>query len=431
MPTDPIELSVLLTYLLIGPVWWGFYLFMLHLGRKRMMLMRRPPPEVPGELPLVTLLIPAKDEGERIRSCLLSAIRQDYPNLEVIAIDDRSTDQTGQVMDELAAENAERFRVLHITEPPPVGWTGKNNALHQGMKLARGEWLLFVDSDVVLDPDVLSVALAVSRRKNFDMMSLLPRLDCASFGEALAIPLCAATASSICMVALNNVGEVKGSAFANGQFMLMRRSAYEKIGGHAAVRDRFCEDVSIAKLFKENGLRPRVSWGTDFAQVRMYDSLNAAIRGWARIYYAARFGKPGRLLAAMAVILFCGLSVVPAAAWGLYRLAEPASAVFGSVAASWLIMAAVHYIFMTTGMALTYRWSRNSPWLSLWFVPLGGPLVFYILAKSVRMCFTRKVEWRGTSYSQASDGLVGPATVVADSRLAADRAASGTATSTT
>ncbi|HEX8911401.1 MAG TPA: glycosyltransferase family 2 protein [Humisphaera sp.] len=423
MPTHPLELSLLLTYLLLGPVAWGFYLFMIHLGRKRMKLMRRPAPDVPGDKPLVTILIPAKDEGERIRGCLLSAIGQDYPRLEVIAIDDRSTDETGRVMDELAAAHPGRLRVLHVVEPPPVGWTGKNNALHQGVKLATGEWLLFVDSDVVLDRDALDVAMAVSRRKNFDMVSLLPRLECATFGERLAVPLCAATAGSICMMALNNVGEVKTSAFANGQFMLMKRSAYDTIGGHAAVRDRFCEDVSIARLFKEHGLRPRIAWGTDYASVRMYDSLAAAIRGWSRIYYAARFGKPGRLLAAMAFILLCVMTVVPALAWGLYRLSHPAPAYFGSVAASWLVGPAVHLLFITLGMGMTYVWSRNPFRYALLFVPLGAPLVFYILCKSVKMCVTRKVEWRGTSYSAASDGLAGAATVVSDARLAADQAA--------
>ena len=180
MPTGTTEAILLLAYLLLGPVAWGIYYFFMRLGRRRMMLLRRPPRLAPGEDPSVSILIPAKDEGARIRSCLLSAARQEYPRLEVIAIDDRSTDDTGAVMDELAREHPDRLKVLHVTEPPAPGWTGKNNALHQGSKLATGEWLLFVDSDVVLEPDALAASMAVARRKNFGMVSLLPRLESGS-----------------------------------------------------------------------------------------------------------------------------------------------------------------------------------------------------------------------------------------------------------
>src|SRR5688572_2491731 len=128
-----------------------------------MLLLHRPPipyedaPKIP---PSVTIMIPAKDEGERIRACIESALAQDYANFEVIAVNDRSTDNTGAVMDELAAKHA-RLKVIHITELPPSGWTGKNNACHTAAARAGGDWLLFVDSDVVLERDVLTSAVAV------------------------------------------------------------------------------------------------------------------------------------------------------------------------------------------------------------------------------------------------------------------------------
>jgi glycosyltransferase involved in cell wall biosynthesis len=414
VPIDPLEFWLVLTYLFLGPVAWGFYLFAMYLGRKRMMLMERAPgggpvvPDVPGEKPVVTVLIPAKDEGERIRTCILSAIKQDYPRVEVIAIDDRSTDNTGAVMDEMAREHP-NLRVLHITEPPEQGWTGKNNALHQGSKIATGQWLLFVDSDVVLQPDVLTIALAVVRRKQFGMLSLLPALESGSLWESLMVPLCAGTAGTMYLISMNNIGEYKGGAFANGQFMLMRRDAYDQIGGHVTVRDRYCEDVAIAKLFKEQGLRPRVSWGTDFCSVRMYSSLSAVIRGWSRIYYAAKVGSPWRILAAIFWVIFCSFSVIPAFAWGVYRVGHPVEASFGSVTASWLAGSIVHFLLMTTALAITYRWSRNPVWNSLLFLPMAGPMLLYILCRALKMCVTKKVEWRGTAYSHAMASKIGPA----------------------
>src|SRR6185312_15399304 len=112
--------------------------------------------------------------------------------------------------------------------------------------------------------------------------------------------------------ALTNSNDFPRTAFANGQFMLISRKAYDKIGGHETVRDRFCEDVAIARLMKSQGLRPRVAWGNEFCSVRMYDSLGAIIRGWSRIYYAARVGSPWRVLAALLFMFVCVFSVYPA-----------------------------------------------------------------------------------------------------------------------
>lgn len=408
MPTDPLEIVLILAYVFLGPVAWGFYLFAMYLGRKRMTLMRRPPREVLGvDKPSVTILIPAKDEGERIRACILSAIKQDYPRVDVIAIDDRSTDETGAVMDSLAAEHS-NLQVLHVTEPPAEGWTGKNNALHQGSKLATGRWLLFVDSDVVLEPDALSAAMAVVLRKNFGMLSLLPALESRSLWESLMVPLCAGAASSIYLIALNNVGEYRGAAFANGQFMLMSRAGYDQIGGHVTVRDRYCEDVAIAKLFKENGLRPRVSWGADFCSVRMYTSLGAVIRGWSRIYYAAKVGSPWRILAGMIWLVAFTFTVIPAFAWGIYRLSHPVPAMFGHVAAAWLMWSTFHLVLITVAVGILYRWSRNPGRNALLFLPVGGPMLFYIFARAIKMCVTKKVEWRGTAYSHSMAAKIGP-----------------------
>lgn len=406
MPSVTPELVTFCLYLLAGPLAWLGYGLVIQAGRRRMLLLRRPPippADPPATPPGVTIMIPAKDEGERIRACIESALAQDYPNFDVIAIDDRSTDNTGAVMDELAAKHP-RLRVIHITQPPGPGWTGKNSALHTAAAEAKGDWLLFVDSDVVLEPDALSASMAVLLRKKFDMISLLPKLESHSFWESLLVPLAGSAASSMYLIALTNNQQAR-TAFANGQFLMISRAAYDAIGRHEVVRDRYCEDVEIARLMKEKGLRPRVSWGNDFCAVRMYSSLGAIFRGWSRIYYAARVGSPWRVLAAALFVIVCGFSVYAALAWGAYRLARPAEAFPGAIA--WLAAGGVHLALLTWAVAMLYHWSGNPRRNALLF-PLGGSMLLGIFARALQMCITKKVEWRGTAYSHTMATTLGP-----------------------
>lgn len=399
MTPGRLELIVFLIYLVLGPLAWAFYGQMLIAGRRKMLLMK--PTPIEGPPPSVTLLIPAKDEGERIRDCLKTALSQEYPNFDVIAIDDRSTDVTGAVMDEVAAQDP-RLKVIHIKQPPPLGWTGKNNALATGVRAATGEWLLFVDSDVVLQPQALPVAMGVVLRKKFDLLSLLPRLESHTVWESLLVPLAASAASTMYLIALANTTESK-TAFANGQFLFISRSAYNAFGGHDTVKDRYCEDVEIARQLKLRGLRPRISWGNDYSAVRMYSSLPAIFRGWSRIYYAAYNGSPWRILMALGFLLACCFTAYAALAWGLYRLARPAAAgglgaLFGHAPAAWLAAALLHLWLLTWYVARMYRWSGNPARNALLF-PVGGSMVGLILLRGLRMCWTKKVEWRGTAYS--------------------------------
>ena len=391
------ELILLGIYGAVGPQTWAFYGQGLMAGHRKMQLMKRPHHPIRGEPPSVTILIPAKDEGERIRGCIESALRQDYPNFNVVAIDDRSTDNTGAVMDDMAAHDP-RLSVLHVTKPPAPSWTGKNNALYQGAKHATGQWLLFMDSDVVLEPDALTVAMSVVLRKEFDMLSLLPRIESHTPWEGVLIPLAGGAASTMYMIALNNKGHLPKQAFANGQFLLVSRSAYDTFGGHEVVRDRYCEDVEIARLMKAKGLRPRVSWGNEFASVRMYSSLGAIIRGWSRIYYAARVGSPWRVLAALAFTLVCCFSAYAALAWGLYRTIEPGTLWHGWLGPIWLFTAGCHIGLMTYYLGHIYQWSGNPRRNALLF-PVAGSLLIYIFLRALKMCVTKKVEWRGTAYS--------------------------------
>ena len=154
-------------------------------------------------------------------------------------------------------------------------------------------------------------------------------------------------------------------------------------------------------------MRPRVSWGNDFCAVRMYSSLPAIIRGWSRIYYAARVGSPWRVLGAAAFVIFCGFSAYVALAWGLYRLAHPAAQ--WPYAAAWLIASGIHLGILTFLVSTLYAWSGNPRRNALLF-PIGAGMLLGIFARALQMCVTKKVEWRGTAYSHTMATTIGTPT---------------------
>jgi len=387
------ENVLFVNYLGAGPLTWLGYGVVTYFGRAKMQLLDKPRPPL-SNLQHVTILIPAKDEGERIRACLQSALEQDYPNLDVIAIDDRSKDDTGKIMDEMAVANP-RLSVIHVQEGTlGPGWTGKNNALFTGVQRAKGEWLLFVDSDVILQPNAVSKSVGVSQYKRYDMLSLLPECESHTIWESSLVPLCSAAAATMYLIAMSNE-DTKPVAFGNGQYMLMTRAAYNAIGGHETVKDRFCEDTEIARLVKGKGMRTRVSWGGDIAAVRMYTSLPAIIKGWSRIYYAAKVGNPKHVLLAMNFVLTSCFTAYAAFVYGIIRAQHPNGNMLDY---AWVTAGALHLALMTFFLSNMYRWSKNSGWNALLF-PVTGPILLWTLGKALVMCITKKVEWRGTSYS--------------------------------
>jgi hypothetical protein len=158
----------------------------------------------------------------------------------------------------------------------------------------------------------------------------------------------------------------------------------------------FSEDVQMARRVKGMGYRPRLSVGTEYASVRMYSSPAAVFKGWARNFYAGSLGKPWRILAAIAFMLVCCFSAYAAIGWGVWRQMHPVSPIGGI---GWLASGGVHVLLMTLFLSLMYRWSGNRPALALLF-PLGGGLMLAIFIRSLWLCASGKVEWRGTTYSR-------------------------------
>lgn len=384
------ESILFIAYLLAGPAAWALLALGTYLGRSKMLRLYRRPLALPDDPPAVTALVPAKDEGEPVRGCIESILAQDYPRLSVIAIDDRSTDDTGAILDDVAAKSSGRVRALHVAHGAlPPGWLGKCNALHTAARDVDTPWILFVDSDVRLEPAALSRVLALAEGRRYDAVSLLTRLECHTFLEKLVLPLAAAAWTIMYAISRTNDDNRPTHALANGQFLLLRTSAYRAAGGHEAVRDRITEDVELVRLMKARGARVRFFLGAMLASTRMHATLPQMFRGWGRIYSGTGRRSPWRIIAAMIFLVVSGFSAYAALAWG----------VFGSESRAWVWAGLAHLVVMTYVLAGLYADSGNPRRNALLF-PIGGGLLLAIFAFALKWCATGKIEWRGTTFDQ-------------------------------
>jgi len=354
---------------------------------------RPEPPIDPERLGKVSVVVAAKDEQDNIGPCVESMLAQDYPDFEVIVVNDRSTDETGRIAEEIARRDG-RVRVVHVHELPP-GWLGKNNAMQRGIAQARGEWLCMIDADCrQCSERSLRAAVEYALHSGADLLSVLPNLEMRSFWERVVQPVC----GGIMMIWFHpdRVNDpAKPHAYANGAFMLMRRQAYERIGTHRAVRDKFNEDMEIARLTKQTGLRLRVVRNRGLYLVRMYSGLGQILRGWTRIFFGT-FQTPRRLGVSLAVLLIMGLLPYAAAALGVAVTAAGAAGVLGPTCA--LVGAAA------AGMQLSviYRFYRliGARAELAWTYPLGCCIA--IAAVVVALTKLRKgatMTWRNTTYT--------------------------------
>jgi chlorobactene glucosyltransferase len=403
-----LEITLFTLYLLLGPLTWGFMILAMFEGRRRMSKLLQKTPPLPDPAPRLTVMIPARNEEANIEKCVGSVLAQDYPNLDVVVADDRSTDATGQILDRLVAAHP-NLRIVHCTQADVLpGWAGKSNALHNAYHKgvqpfnpapasdAPPHFLLGLDSDMRLtQTNALSLCVRAAIKHNAAIFTLLPALESHTFFEGLVIPLTGMISSSINAVALTNVDSFRRVAYANGQCLMIRREVYDSIGGHTRVAALPCEDVGLAHLVKDSGRRVRVAWGADLCAVRMYDSLGALYRGLARILSFSRDRRTWPMLAGIAFLLLSGFSLYVAAIYGIYRLRHPLTNL-GAI--GWLIACAFHWLAMTMQLGLTYAWSKNRWWNALLF-PLGGAISLAIYSRALKQCITGRFEWRGVSYS--------------------------------
>ncbi|WP_019498668.1 glycosyltransferase [Pseudanabaena sp. PCC 6802] len=236
----------------------------------------------------IGVVIPAYNEEINIRDCVQSVLQSDLADptkLEVWIADDESQDATGTIARELAAMDA---RVKAIAVPPRPKdrvWRGKNWACANAAPHVTSEYLLFIDADVRLEPGAIAAAIAESKAHQSDLFSCAPEMICGCFSEWLVQPIMMSIlAVGFNFEAVNDARDLE-SAFAAGPFMLFKRNAYEKIGGHRAIAGELVEDLELARLIKKSGLRLRYILGLGLIKVRMYQSFAALWEGWTKNFY--------------------------------------------------------------------------------------------------------------------------------------------------
>ncbi len=244
-----------------------------------------------AELPFVSILVPARNEELNIKQCVESLLNQDYTAYEVIVLNDGSDDRTGEILQSIQKEHSE-LRILN-GKPLAEGWTGKCYACKQLADEAKGEWLLFTDADTTHTANSLRGAVITALDRNADLLSLFPKTTMKTFFEKLIMPMLFFTAFVFLPHYFVDKKGYTKFALAAGPFMLFRRSAYDKIGGHESVKDALVEDVWLSRKIKEHGLKLVVIDGKHLASVRMYRSFKEIWNGFSKNIFAGfNFSAP-------------------------------------------------------------------------------------------------------------------------------------------
>jgi len=238
----------------------------------------------PKNQPLVSVIIPARNEEKRIASCIKTLKMQTYPNLEIIIVDDFSTDNTPEKAKE-SINGDNRFILLKLSDnsqKKPVEWTGKSYAMHQGRQQAHGEWLLFTDVDYMdHEPELIERAIEHVLNKKIDLLSLIPRHICKSFWEKIIQPIPLGLIPAISPLSRANKPD-SNVAIAFGCFIFIRQSVYDSVGGYKVIRGHIADDAAMAKLVKQAGFKLGLARGQQLMKIRMYEGFHEIWEGWSK-----------------------------------------------------------------------------------------------------------------------------------------------------
>ncbi len=326
--------------------------------------------------PEVSIIVPARNEEVCLGDCLESLVSQTGVAFEVIVVDDQSTDRTRTI--------AESFAGVRVISPGPLptGWTGKNNAVVAGAREARGEWMLFTDADTVHLPGSLARARAEAKENGAELLSYSPEQIAVTFWEIATLPVVFAELARQYPPAKVS-DPASPIAAANGQYILVRRKAYDAVGGHAALANTLLEDVALARAVKGSGRTIRFRYAADAVRTRMYRSFRQLREGWTK-NLTLLFPRP-RWLAARLLLLW-GL-VWGAFLWSLIGLS-------GRERPWWSIALTLAPVYL--GMRL---WRANFTWdMEILGALFGMPMFSYLLWRSKNAHKRRAVRWKGRTY---------------------------------
>ena len=332
----------------------------------------------------VSIIVPARNEEAHIAPALSTLLKLDYENYEVIAVNDRSTDRTGEIMNQIALtpEAKGRLKIIHIEELP-AGWLGKAHAMWTAANQANGDWLLFTDADVLFRPDVLKRALTYAEAESADHLVLFPRMIMKSPGERMMI----AFFQTLFVFGHRpwKVADAKTKDHMGvGAFNLIRRRVYDAVGTYEALRFEVLDDMKLGKVVKNSGYAQRNVYGADLISLRWAHGAMGMVNNLTKNFFAIMSFQWCRALLSAFALAF--LNVMPfvgvflAQGWTRF----PYAVALASIAAIYV------------GMS----WESDVPAYYLVLHPIGATLFVYIMLRSMALTLLRGgVVWRGTFYS--------------------------------
>jgi Glycosyl transferase family 2 len=354
---------------------WIFEIISIARGVASLPRLSEATPVAGADAPRVSILFAARDEAAKLPEALASFLALDYPNCEVIAADDRSSDDTGKILADAARTNAE-LKCVRI-DALPQGWLGKPHGLQQAYERATGEWLVFTDADVSFAPDVVGRALAVALENKWDHLTLLGRIEMYGFFEKIAITFFGF--GFVMGTKPWRAHDSKSSAYLGvGAFQLVRRSSYEAMGTHQRLRMEVVDDMKLGKLMKEAGSASGVAMAGESVSVHWHDGVRNVVRGTTKNFFATCGYSVGRVilqsigLLLMFVFPFCALAfahgwplALDVIAAGLAVIAEGAAATELGVTPLWGLsvpIGALIFVWMLVRSTIVTRWQGGIVW---------------------------------------------------------------------
>ena len=361
-------------------------------GMSKLTNMGRPQWDRKSPQPRVSIIVPALNEEQTIEPALESLLNLDYQDYEIVAVDDRSTDSTGAIIERAAAASGGKLRVVHIQQLP-AGWLGKPHAMWRGAQQATGDWLVFTDADVVYRPEALRRAVAYAETTHpTDHLALIPDMEMSSPGERMMLAL-------FCMYFILEFRPWKAADPASseyvggGVFNMIRRPVYQRIGTFQALRMEVVEDMKLGKLVKQHGFTQRCALAPALLRIRWVVGAFGFVRNVTKNFFALSGFRPWRALLTMTKMMF-------------FMLLPYAGAVLapGWSKAGFLLTLAIIFS-LYAGMSL---FGSISPFY-VFTHPVGTVLLLYAMLRS--LCVTlwnRGIDWRGTKYplEELRKGLV-------------------------
>ena len=351
----------------------------------------------PIEGPLVSVVIPARNESATIEAVVHSVLASSYGAFELLVVDDRSTDDTAAIVERIAARDP-RVRLVR-GEPLPDAWYGKPWACLQGARAGAGGLLLFTDADTRHEPELLGRAVAALEREQADLVTVAPHQRCVTFWERLVMPQIWLLLGLRYHPREVNRARRERDVIANGQFILTTREAYDAVGTHAAVQHEVAEDLALAQAYLRQGRRIHFAFAERLMETRMYQSLPQLVEGWSKnIYLGSRRSFPHeptrRALVPAMLLAAIGFWLIPP----MVLLAGTLGTDVGPLARPALAAAALSVLFwglISYGMKIPVAYGL--------LYPLGALMAIYIVLRSTWRG-ERRVEWRGRVYGTTRGG---------------------------